>query len=56
MVMEEEERNRKIEVSIPAGVEEWSRIRISGEGAVGQNKGPNGDLYFFSFRCCSSYL
>ena len=40
-------KNRKIEVSIPAGVEEGSRIRIAGEGAAGPNKGPNGDLYLF---------
>ena len=40
-------KNRKIEVNIPAGVEEGSQIRISGEGAAGPNKGPNGDLYLF---------
>ena len=40
-------RNRKIEVSIPAGVESGSRIRLAGEGAVGQNGGSNGDLYLF---------
>ena len=36
-VRAEEEKNRKLEVNIPAGVEDGSRIRLSGEGAVGQN-------------------
>ena len=40
-------KNRKIEVSIPAGVEEGSRIRLSGEGASGQNGASPGDLYIF---------
>jgi len=40
-------KNRKIEVSIPAGVEDGSRIRLSGEGAVGPNGSSNGDLYLF---------
>ena len=40
-------KNRKIEVSIPAGVEEGSRIRLSGEGASGQNGASSGDLYIF---------
>ena len=40
-------KNRKLEVSIPAGVENGSRIRLSGEGAVGQNGSVSGDLYLF---------
>ena len=28
-------KNRKIEVNIPAGVEDGSRIRLTGEGAAG---------------------
>jgi curved DNA-binding protein len=36
---------RRIEASIPAGVREGSRIRLSGQGAPGFNGGPNGDLY-----------
>tara|TARA_X000000950_G_scaffold282169_1_gene380492 strand:+ start:541 stop:1671 length:1131 start_codon:yes stop_codon:yes gene_type:complete len=40
-------KNRKIEVSIPAGVEEGSRIRLSGEGASGQKGASSGDLYIF---------
>ena len=40
-------KNRNIEVSIPSGVEEGSRIRLSGEGAAGQRGGSSGDLYIF---------
>ena len=40
-------RNRKLEVSIPAGVENGSRIRLSGEGAAGPNGSTDGDLYLF---------
>jgi molecular chaperone DnaJ len=34
-------------VDIPAGVEEGTRIRLSGEGQAGLNGGPAGDLYIF---------
>ena len=34
-------------MNIPAGVESGSRIRLVGEGAVGQNGSSNGDLYLF---------
>ena len=40
-------KNRKLEVNIPAGVEDGSRIRLSGEGAVGPNGSDSGDLYLF---------
>tara|TARA_B100000686_G_scaffold352722_1_gene455737 strand:- start:368 stop:1486 length:1119 start_codon:yes stop_codon:yes gene_type:complete len=40
-------KNRKLEVNIPAGVEDGSRIRLSGEGAVGPNGATPGDLYLF---------
>ncbi|MDR1617088.1 MAG: molecular chaperone DnaJ [Syntrophomonadaceae bacterium] len=36
---------RKIEVSIPAGIDHGSRLRIQREGEIGANGGPNGDLY-----------
>jgi molecular chaperone DnaJ len=36
---------RELEVNIPAGVDTGSRIRVSGEGGVGRNGGPRGDLY-----------
>lgn len=38
-------RERKIEVKIPAGIEDGSRLRISGEGEAGLRGGPSGDLY-----------
>ena len=39
------EQKRKIEVKIPQGVDNLSKMRISGEGDCGINGGPNGDLF-----------
>jgi len=39
------ERERSMEVKIPAGVETGSRLRIAGEGEGGANGGGAGDLY-----------
>lgn len=36
---------KRIEVTIPAGVQSGTRIRVAGRGAPGANGGPNGDLY-----------
>jgi molecular chaperone DnaJ len=38
-------KTRRKKVSIPAGVDDGTRIRLAGEGQPGQNKGPSGDLY-----------
>jgi molecular chaperone DnaJ len=40
-------RERQLQVNIPAGVEEGTRIRLSGEGEAGLRGGPPGDLYIF---------
>ena len=37
--------SRKINVKIPAGVDDGTRIRLAGEGEVGQLGGPPGNLY-----------
>lgn len=39
------ERERTLEVTIPAGIDAGSRIRYRGEGEAGTNGGPAGDLY-----------
>ena len=36
---------RRLEVKIPPGVKDGSRIRIAGEGKAGYGGGPKGDLY-----------
>lgn len=36
---------RRLEVKIPAGVREDSRVRVAGEGGPGIGGGPRGDLY-----------
>lgn len=43
----QEEKIRHLEISIPAGIDNGTRMRISGEGDLGQNGGPPGDLYIF---------
>ena len=37
-------RNQKVKVKVPAGVDEGQMVRVHGEGSVGANGGPNGDL------------
>ncbi|OLP45218.1 molecular chaperone DnaJ [Rhizobium oryziradicis] len=38
---------RQLSVSIPAGIEDGTRIRLQGEGEAGLRGGPSGDLYMF---------
>ncbi|MBX3512425.1 MAG: molecular chaperone DnaJ [Xanthobacteraceae bacterium] len=40
-------KERALEVNIPAGVEDGTRIRLGGEGEAGMRGGGNGDLYIF---------
>ena len=37
--------NRKVKVTIPAGIDNGSTLRLTGEGEAGLNNGPNGDLF-----------
>jgi molecular chaperone DnaJ len=40
-------RERLLQVRVPAGVDDGSRIRLAGEGDAGGRGGPRGDLYIF---------
>ncbi|MBZ9938068.1 molecular chaperone DnaJ [Mesorhizobium sp. BR1-1-16] len=40
-------QERTLQVNIPAGIEDGTRIRLSGEGEAGLRGGPAGDLYLF---------
>ncbi|HEX6866269.1 MAG TPA: molecular chaperone DnaJ [Caulobacteraceae bacterium] len=40
-------RERVLQVRIPPGVDDGSRIRLAGEGDAGARGGPRGDLYIF---------
>lgn len=37
-------KNKKVNVKIPAGVDAGQTVRVRGEGSVGANGGPNGDV------------
>lgn len=41
------DRHKTLNVNIPAGVDEGTRIRLSGEGEAGARGAPAGDLYIF---------
>ncbi|OYX44846.1 MAG: hypothetical protein B7Y90_19090 [Alphaproteobacteria bacterium 32-64-14] len=40
-------RERTLQITIPAGIEDGQRIRLTGEGEPGARGGPKGDLYIF---------
>jgi molecular chaperone DnaJ len=42
-----ERKDKTLEVTIPPGVEDGTRIRLAGEGEAGLNGAPPGDLYIF---------
>ena len=41
------QKRKSLEVNVPAGVDEGTRIRLAGEGEAGVRGGPPGDLYIF---------
>ena len=41
------EREKSLDVAIPRGVDDGTRIRLAGEGEAGMRGGPAGDLYLF---------
>jgi len=41
------ERERTLEVGVPAGVDSGTRLRMPGQGEPGTNGAPTGDLYIF---------
>jgi molecular chaperone DnaJ len=40
---------KKLRITIPAGVDSGTRLRVAGEGNAGQRGGPSGDLYVYLF-------
>ncbi len=40
-----ERKKKKIQIDIPAGVSQGTRLRVSGEGDAGEGGGPAGDLF-----------
>jgi molecular chaperone DnaJ len=41
------QRERTLDVGVPAGVDSGTRLRMAGQGEPGTNGGPAGDLYIF---------
>lgn len=50
------QKEKKINIKIPAGVDNMSKIRVSGEGDAGINGGPAGDLYVVLHVKSSDYF
>ena len=47
MEMEKNQSQESISVKIPKGVDDGTRIRLTGKGEAGQKGGASGDLYLF---------
>lgn len=45
----QKQETKKLKINIPAGVDNGTRLRVSGEGDAGQRGGPAGDLYVYLF-------
>jgi len=45
----QKQATKKLKINIPAGVDDGTRLRVSGEGDAGQRSGPAGDLYVYLF-------
>lgn len=43
------QENKKLKITIPAGVDNGTRLRVTGEGDSGQRNGPAGDLYVYLY-------
>lgn len=43
------QKTKKLKITIPAGVDNGTRLRVSGEGDAGMRSGPPGDLYVYLF-------
>ncbi len=43
------QENKKLKITVPAGVDNGTRLRVSNEGDAGQRGGPAGDLYVYLF-------
>lgn len=50
------EKEKTIELKIPAGVDNGSKMRVAGEGDAGKNGGPAGDLYVVLHVKSSDYF
>ena len=50
------QKEKKINIKIPAGVDNMSKIRVSHEGDAGSNGGPTGDLYVVLHVKSSDYF
>lgn len=43
------QETKKLKITVPAGVDNGTRLRVSGEGDTGLRAGPAGDLYVYLF-------